>query len=92
MNTPIAFTVGGKEISISPATFNRGRVSQDSDLCVAGATANAALTGGELVLLRNQKTDLDRGIDFWIVGDVFLQNVYTAWDVGGNRIGFATLA
>lgn len=39
-----------------------------------------------------KKTDLDHDIEFWILGDVFLQNVYTAWDVGGGRIGFATLA
>ncbi|KAH9996195.1 aspartic peptidase domain-containing protein [Russula vinacea] len=30
--------------------------------------------------------------DFWVLGDVFLRNVYTAWDVGNGRIGFATLA
>lgn len=41
--------VGGKEVSISPASFNLGRVSQDSDLCMAGAAADAALTGRELV-------------------------------------------
>ncbi|KAI0696817.1 aspartic peptidase domain-containing protein [Cytidiella melzeri] len=29
--------------------------------------------------------------DFWIVGDVFLQNVYTSYDLGQNRVGFATL-
>ena len=33
--------------------------------------------------------DLDT--DFWILGDVFLQNVYSAWDIGNTRIGFADL-
>ena len=38
----------------------------------------------------------DTGTEFWILGDVFLRNVYTAWDVGTGqgdaRIGFADLA
>ncbi|KAI0081507.1 acid protease [Panus rudis PR-1116 ss-1] len=28
---------------------------------------------------------------FWVVGDTFLQNVYTAFDLGKNRVGFANL-
>ncbi|KAI0280403.1 acid protease [Russula aff. rugulosa BPL654] len=75
LDTPISINVGGKEVRISPATFNLGPVSQGSDLCMAGAAADPTLTG-----------------ESWILGDVFLQNVYTAWDVGGSRIGFATLA
>jgi len=74
-NTPISFYVGGKEVKISPASFNLGPVTTGSDTCLAGASWDDSLTG-----------------QFWILGDVFLQNVYTAWDVGNKRIGFADLA
>ncbi|KAL4079471.1 aspartic peptidase domain-containing protein [Scleroderma citrinum] len=32
------------------------------------------------------------GSDYWLIGDVYLQNVYTIFDVGNSRIGFADLA
>ena len=31
------------------------------------------------------------GVSFWVVGDTFLQNVYSTFDLGNNRVGFAAL-
>ncbi|GAA5892131.1 hypothetical protein JCM8208_001443 [Rhodotorula glutinis] len=33
----------------------------------------------------------DLGIQGWIVGDAFLKNVYTTFDLGNNRVGFSKL-
>ncbi|KAG2357312.1 acid protease [Suillus spraguei] len=30
-------------------------------------------------------------VDFWVVGDIFLQNVYTVFDMGNLQVGFAEL-
>jgi hypothetical protein len=29
--------------------------------------------------------------EFWVMGDSFLRNVYTVFDLGTNRVGFASL-
>ena len=92
-NTPISVYVGGKEVQISPATFNLGPVSTGSDTCIAGAAAIEVLAEASKLASDNLLGDkADLGIDFWILGDVFLQNIYSAWDVGNERIGFADLA
>ena len=31
-------------------------------------------------------------IGFWVVGEAFLQNVYSVFDFGNNRVGFACLS
>lgn len=30
-------------------------------------------------------------VSFWVVGNTFLQTVYTSFDMGKSRVGFATL-
>ena len=43
-NTPISVYVGGKEVKISPESFNLGPISAGSNTCVAGAASDAILT------------------------------------------------
>jgi cathepsin D len=90
-NTPISVYVGGKKIQISPESFNLGAVAQGSNTCIAGAASDSALTGGKLASDNTPGDNADLATEFWILGDVFLQNAYTAWDVGKGRIGFADL-
>ena len=94
-NTPISVYVGGKEVKISPESFNLGPISADSKTCLAGAASDAVLEveiAARKLAPHNLPVDkADLSTEFWILGDVFLRNAYTAWDVGKGRIGFADL-
>jgi cathepsin D len=82
-------------INISPDTFNLGPIREKSERCFAGAAWLRQLTGSESVSNIDPSLPRDRadmGTEFWIFGDVFLRNTYSAWDVGNGRIGFADLA
>ncbi|KIJ60518.1 hypothetical protein HYDPIDRAFT_98543 [Hydnomerulius pinastri MD-312] len=73
----VSLTFGGKSFPISADTLNLGPVSSGSSDCVGG------IVGQDIGSCE---------CPFWIVGDVFLANVYSAFDVGNSRVGFATLA
>ena len=73
--TPISITIGGRAFTISPTLFNQGVVSVGSTQCVGGVAA---------------APQTKPPIRYWTLGDVFLQNVYSIYDMGANQVGFAT--
>ncbi|KAH9984050.1 aspartic peptidase domain-containing protein [Russula compacta] len=75
-STPIHVSVGGMKVEIPPAVFNLGTVSPGSDRCVAGAAADPGL-------------EADEG--FWILGAVFLRNVYSLGMLAIHKLGLLPL-
>ncbi|KAG1722912.1 acid protease [Suillus lakei] len=82
-STVPTFTFGGRAFAVSPQTYNLGPDVLSSD-CLAGIAASSGNGCVQPVvsLIRH----------FTIVGDVFLQNVYSMFDYANMRVGFAELA
>ncbi|TCD66598.1 hypothetical protein EIP91_001155 [Steccherinum ochraceum] len=72
----VSLTFGGVSFPIDPTLFNQGTVPGNTDQCLGAVVAAP------------QTKPPQR---FWSVGDVFLQTVYSIYDVSQNRVGFATL-
>ncbi|KAG1865340.1 aspartic peptidase domain-containing protein [Suillus subluteus] len=75
----VTITLGGKSFPLSAETLNMGPTDSSGKMCFGG------IVGYDL-------GDIHSGQWQWILGDVFMRNVYTAFDVGQCRIGFAELA
>ncbi|KAH8085454.1 acid protease [Cristinia sonorae] len=71
----VTISIGGTAFPIDPQYFNQGPVSVGSTQCVGGIVA-APTTKPPM--------------RYWSIGDVFLMNVYSIFDLGANRVGFAT--
>ncbi|KAF9220374.1 acid protease [Gyrodon lividus] len=75
----VSFIFSGTSFHIPTETFNMGPSPGDPSYCVGVIVAS----GVRESLICSPH---------WIMGIVFLSNVYTAFDVGNLRVGFATLA
>ncbi|GBE83034.1 Aspartic protease [Sparassis crispa] len=73
----VAFSWGGNTWAVDPNLFNQGATKQGSHQCVAAIGAS---------------DDLGFGENVWLLGDTFMSNVYTAFSMDDNAVGFAALA
>ncbi|KAJ7067092.1 acid protease [Mycena amicta] len=72
----ISFNWGGEDWTISSDNINLGTTEDGSSDCVSSLAAQ----------------DLGLGTDVWLLGDSFMKNVYTVFDVDQEAVGFAALA
>ncbi|GBE83078.1 Aspartic protease [Sparassis crispa] len=73
----VGFSWGGQTWQIDPSLFNQGTSSSDSSQCVGAIGAS---------------DNLGLGSNTWLLGDIFMSNVYTAFSIDQNAVGFAALA
>ncbi|GJJ14486.1 hypothetical protein Clacol_008750 [Clathrus columnatus] len=72
----VSFSWGGKSWPISSSNFNLGSIEEGSPYCVG------AIVG----------QDIGLGENVWLLGDRFMQNVYTVFSFEENAVGFANLS
>ncbi|ETW79235.1 aspartic peptidase [Heterobasidion irregulare TC 32-1] len=85
----------GDGIYTIPCSFNTPitLTFNGKDFAVDPSTFNLGpVSSGSSTCVGGLASDSSLTDEFWIVGDVFLQNVYTVFDVANTQVGFAALA
>jgi len=70
----VSFVFGSSSFAVNSLDFNLGPLEEGSTDCVAGIIGADDVTGSG---------------NFAIVGDEFLKNWYSVFDIGSNSVGFA---
>jgi len=84
---------GGYTVSCSATvptlTFTLGSTTASTSLTVS--SSNWVINEGGTCILALEGSDIDSptGGQMWILGDAFMRNFYTVFDVGNARMGFA---
>jgi len=81
-NLQVSMSFGGKVWPINTPDMNLGAISQDGQDCLGGIFD---LTQGSSIVAGG-------GNPNWVVGDVFLKNVYSVYRMSPPSVGFAQLS
>ena len=92
--------IGAKKSFTGQYTIDCSKVASLPSITFTFNGRDFTLTGNDYILqVQGQCLSGFAGIDLppnmatlWIVGDVFLRKVYTVYDLGNNRVGFADSA
>ncbi|KAF9227090.1 acid protease, partial [Gyrodon lividus] len=84
----VSISFGGTSWPISPADMNLGTININS--ATGSSTASQMCVGG--IFDVGSTVGSGQGIPAWIVGDTFLKNVYSVYQVNPPAVGFAQLA